>query len=103
MAKQNKKQKHDQKRKMRVKQERKRRQGLPALLRKDPYLHEALNRRHPLTDCRINEEKLIKSREIVREQHEVFVEAFGSDEILAPGWELEEKYRQFRITGTDIT
>jgi hypothetical protein len=44
---------------------------------------------------RDNEEKLMKSRETVREQHEAFVEVFGSDEIVAPGVELEEKYRQF--------
>jgi hypothetical protein len=56
MAKQNKKQKRNQKRKMRIKQERSRRQALPALLRRDPMLHEALNHRHPLADCRINED-----------------------------------------------
>ena len=56
MAKQNKKQKRKQKRNMRVKQERSRRQALPALLRKDPLLREALNHHHPLADCRINED-----------------------------------------------
>jgi len=56
MAKQNKKQKRKQKRKVRVKQERSRRQALPAMLRKDPLLHEALNHRHPLADCRISED-----------------------------------------------
>ena len=56
MAKQNKKQKRKQKRKVRVKRERSRRQGRQALLRKDPLLHEALNHRHPLADCRINED-----------------------------------------------
>ena len=95
MTKKNKIQKRKQKRKMRVKQERSRRQGLPTLLRKDPLLREALNHRYTLADCRINEEKLMKSRETVREQHEVFMEVFGSDEIVAPGLELEEKYRQF--------
>lgn len=56
MAKQNKKQKRKQKRQVRVKQERSRRQARPALLRKDPLLREALNHRHPLADCRINED-----------------------------------------------
>jgi hypothetical protein len=44
---------------------------------------------------RDNEEKLMKSREAVREQHEVFAEVFGCDEIVAPGLKLKEKYRQF--------
>lgn len=55
MAKQNKRQKRNKKRKMLVKQERSRRQALPSLLRKDPLLNEALNHRYPLVDCRINE------------------------------------------------
>lgn len=54
MARQNKKQKRKQIRKVRVKQERSRRQALPALLRKDPLLRNALNHRHPLADCCIN-------------------------------------------------
>ncbi|MFZ0133728.1 MAG: hypothetical protein WAK95_14405 [Desulfobacterales bacterium] len=56
MAKQNKRQKRNKKRKMLVKQERSRRQALPSLLRKDPLLNEALNHRYPLVDCRINED-----------------------------------------------
>ncbi len=44
---------------------------------------------------RDNEEKLMRSRKAIREQHAFFMEVFGSDEIVAPGMELEKKYRQF--------
>ncbi|MFZ0614161.1 MAG: hypothetical protein WAM73_18105 [Desulfobacterales bacterium] len=56
MVKQNKKIKRRQNRKVRIKQEKSRRQALPALLRKDPLLREALSYHHPLVDCRINKD-----------------------------------------------
>jgi hypothetical protein len=51
-----KKQKEDKRRARKKKQGKSRRQGIPKILQRDPGLREALNHRHPLTECLINKD-----------------------------------------------
>ncbi|RLC05495.1 MAG: hypothetical protein DRH90_05760, partial [Deltaproteobacteria bacterium] len=51
-----KKQKADERRARKKKQGKSKRQGIPKILRQDPALREALNHRHPLVACLINED-----------------------------------------------
>lgn len=51
--------------------------------------------RHPEEAFKDNEQKLLKSRQVVREQYEDFMTYFGADEIFGSGNEILQKYQAF--------
>jgi len=103
MAKQTRKQRSAKKRKEIRKRQRTKRSALPALLRQNPDLLEALNYRHPLVKCLINEnwqESKLASAMIIRKAPTGLVLSCFVVDLLGPG--LKNVWGNYGLTGADI-
>lgn len=103
MAKQKKGEKRTKKRKLKLKKQRARKAAIPAILRRDPLLAEALRCHHPLHSCLINEnwqEKKVATIFVFRETPTGLVMvAFVVDLI---GFGLKEVWGDYGLTPGDI-
>jgi len=103
MAKQTRKQRSANKRKEIRKRQRMKRSALPALLRQNPDLLEALNYRHPLVKCLINEnwhDTKLASAMIIREAPTGLVLCCFLVDLLGPG--LKDVWGNYGLTDADI-
>jgi hypothetical protein len=103
MAKKTKKQRHSKKRKEVRKGRKARRQSMPAMLRKDPVLREALSFRHPLAECLINEdweEQKIATVFIIRDAPSGLVFACFLVDLAGIG--LKDCWGNYDLTAADI-
>lgn len=103
MAKKDKKQRRARKRKETRKRQKTKRLSLPELLRKEPLLHEALDHRHPLISCLINEgweEERMANIFIIREAPTGLVlSGFLVD---LAGFGLKDAWGNYGLTEADI-
>ena len=103
MAKQRKGEKRTKKRELKLKKQKARKVAMPAILRRDPLLAEALRRHHPLHSCLINEnwqDMKMATIFVVRETPRGLVMvAFVVDLI---GFGLKEVWGDYGLTPGDI-
>ena len=103
MAKRTKKQNRVKKRKQIRKRKRAKTQSQPKLFRKDPVLNAALNYRHPLVACLINEdwqEHKLASIYIIRKASSGLVLSSFLVDIAGVG--LKDAWGDYGLTETDI-